>query len=206
MHAYLLLDRTGSMQSRWVEALGAIDAYVKELSVDPKTDDLVTLAVFDSVESLKFEVLRRKVHPVEWQRVRDDEASPRGNTPLFDAIGRIVALAEADAPDRAVIVIITDGEENASREMKREDAKAALDRCEAKGWQIVFLGAEFAKFGDAEAVGVVASKRMAYSRGRAGASMQGLAQKTRLYRDIGADVNFDEADRKQAGEDDVDKT
>ena len=32
MHAYILLDRSGSMQSLWVEALSSVNAYAKELA------------------------------------------------------------------------------------------------------------------------------------------------------------------------------
>lgn len=199
MHAYILLDRTGSMQSLWAEALGAVNAYVAELG-----DAHVTLAVFDAHDGLKFDVLRAGVPSATWKPVTDADATPRGMTPLFDAVGRIVALAETDAPDKAVIVIMTDGEENASREMKKEDVKAALDRAEKRGWQVVFLGAEFAKFTDADALGVMAAKQMAMSAGSMTASMQRLARKSRGYFDnVSAEVSFDAEDRAAANETDV---
>ena len=51
------------------------------------------------------------------------EASPRGMTPLFDAVGRLTALADADAPERAVLVVMTDGKDESSKlsldELKR---------------------------------------------------------------------------------------
>lgn len=199
MHAYILLDRTGSMQGIWDEALGSVNAYVKDLG-----DAHVTLALFDKHGAdIDFDVLRAGVPAATWKPVTNAEASPRGNTPLFDAIGRIVALAETEAPDRAIIVIMTDGEENASREMDKAAVKAALDRVEKRGWQLVFLGAEFAKFADADAVGVGNLKMMAMSAGSMDASMRRLSAKSRRYFDAGEDVAFDTADRAEAGEDDV---
>lgn len=199
MHAYILLDRTGSMQGIWDEALGSVNAYVKDLG-----DAHVTFAVFDKHgDGLDFDVLRAGVPSATWKPVTNAEASPRGMTPLFDAIGRMIAVAEKDDPERAVLVIMTDGEENASREMKKEDVKAALERIEKRGWQVVFLGAEFAKFADADAVGVIRAKQMAMAAGQLSASMQGLARKSRAYFDTAAEVNFDEADRAAAGEADV---
>ncbi len=200
MHAYILLDRTGSMQSIWAEALGSVNAYVKALA---EGDAFATLAVFDAHEGLQFDVLRAGVPVQTWKDVTDADATPRGMTPLFDAIGRIIARAESEAPEKAVLVVMTDGEENASREMKKDDVKAALDRIEKKGWQVVFLGAEFAKFNDADAVGVAGSKRMAMAAGSMNASMSRLAAKSRRYFDAGEKVDFDEEDRKQAGEADV---
>jgi len=207
-HAYILLDRTGSMSSIWAEAIGSLNAYVEALTRPadgalPSGNDKVTLAAFDHHDGLKFDLLRRGVTAAAWNKVTDDEASPRGMTPLFDSIARIVALAEGDAPQRAVIVIMTDGEENASREVNKDGARAALDRARAKGWEVVFLGAEFGKFADAEAVGVIRSKAMAVSAGSMDLSMRKLASKSRKYFEAAESMDFNAEDRKESGEDDV---
>ena len=63
MHAYILLDRSGSMQSLWVEALSSVNAYAKELANKKDGDAVdshITLAVFDGQEGLQFDLLRRK--------------------------------------------------------------------------------------------------------------------------------------------------
>lgn len=207
--SYILLDRTGSMSSIWGEALSSVNAYASAVgkAEDGETDDLettVTLAVFDAQEGLQFDVLRDDVKAADWQSVSNDEVAPRGMTPLFDAIGRIVATAEADNPEKAVIVIMTDGLENSSREITKEGAKAALDRVEAKGWEVVFLGAEFAKFDDAEGVGISAQKSMAMGAGTMQESMSRLARKSRSYgKGEEADIIFDDEDRAIAQEEDV---
>ena len=204
-HAYILLDRTGSMGSIWAEALGSVNAYVDALTkpadgAKPSDDDKVTLAVFDHHGGLQFDVLRRGVKAADWQKVTDAEASPRGMTPLFDSIARIVALAESDQPARAVIVVMTDGHENASKEVTKDGAKAALDRVRAKGWEVVFLGAEFGAFMDAEAMGVSGAKSMAMASGSFDASMRKLASKSRHYFEEAASMDFNAEDRKEAGE------
>lgn len=207
-HAYILLDRTGSMGSIWAEALSSVNAYAETLGkpeggANPGGNEKVTLAVFDHHDGLKFDILRRGVTAATWNKVTDAEASPRGMTPLFDSIARIVALAEGDAPARAVIVIMTDGAENASTEVTKDGARAALDRARAKGWEVVFLGAEFAKFSDADAVGVSGAKSMALSAGLFEGSMRSLASKSRRYFEKAEAVDFNEEDRRQSGEADV---
>ena len=119
IHSYILLDRTGSMSDIWDEALGSVNAYAASVGEadegeieDADIETTVTLAVFDYQESLQFDVLRKDVTSENWTDVTNDEANPRGMTPLFDAIGRMVSLAEADKPEKAVIVIMTDGHEN----------------------------------------------------------------------------------------------
>ena len=211
VHSYILLDRTGSMSDIWEEALGSVNAYAASVGEadegeidgeDIETD--VTLAVFDYQDGMQFDVLRNGVKAEDWSNVTDDEASPRGMTPLFDAIGRMVNLAESDKPEKAVIVIMTDGLENSSRELTKDGAKAALDRARAKGWEVVFLGAEFAKFDDAAQVGMDASKVMAVGQGSMQNSMSALAKKSRAYGKGEADeVEFNDADRAVADEEGV---
>ena len=90
MHAYVLLDRSGSMQTLWVEALSSVNAYAKGLtdkSDGYAVDSHITLAVFDGQQGLQFDLLRKKVPALHWENVTDREASPRGMTPLLDALG-----------------------------------------------------------------------------------------------------------------------
>lgn len=207
--SYILLDRTGSMSDIWDEALGSVNAYAAAIGKveEGEADDLetsVTLAVFDHQEGFQFDVLRKEVQPDAWTNVTNDEVSPRGMTPLFDAINRTITMAEADNPEKAVIVIMTDGHENSSREVTRQGAKAALDRAEARGWEVVFLGAEFASFGDADAVGVSSNKQMAVSAGTLSITQERLAKKARDYgKGYESDIEFDEEDRAIAEEEDV---
>ncbi len=212
VQSYILLDRTGSMSDIWDEALTSVNAYADSFAADAPGAEIaggdiktaVTLAVFDHQDGMQFDVLRDKVDPAKWADVTNDEANPRGMTPLYDAIGRIISRAEADNPEKAVIVIMTDGLENSSSELTNKGAKAALDRARAKGWEVVFLGAEFASFSDAEAVGVSSSKTMAVGQGQMRESMDNLAQKARAYgKGAEPEIEFNDADRAQAGEEDV---
>lgn len=208
VHSYILLDRTGSMSNVWDEALTSVNAYAKSVGEEEEgeadIDTKVSLAVFDAQDGLQFDVLRKGISAEQWSEVTNDEASPRGMTPLYDAIGRMVALAEADAPEKAVLVIMTDGAENSSREVTSEGAKAALDRARARGWEVVFLGAEFANFSDAESVGVSGGKQLAVGAGQFSATMDRLAKKSRGYaQDVEAPIEFNEEDRAVAGEEEV---
>lgn len=209
LNVYILLDRTGSMSSIWDEALTSVNAYADELAKDeegPVVDTTISLAVFDAQDGMQFDVLRRNVKADDWKPVTNDEASPRGMTPLFDAIGRMMTIAESDKPEKAVVVVMTDGEENSSTEMTKENVKDRLDRARDKGWEIVFLGAEFANFADAESVGVSAAKSMGVSKGRLEDSMRSLSQKSKSYgasEQGQAPITFDDKDREAAGEEDV---
>ncbi len=206
IHSYILLDRTGSMEPIWSEALSSVNAYADGLAAldgGPRVDADITLAVFDAQEGLQFDVLRDGVDAQNWHDVTNREVNPRGMTPLYDAIGRIVSLAEKDRPEKAVIVIMTDGEENSSREMTKVAAKAALDRVRAKGWEVVFLGTEFSNFDDATGVGQTASRNMAVSKDQLSDSMGRLAQKSKDYANGAASVEWNAEDRAAAKEEEV---
>ena len=207
VHSYILLDRTGSMEPIWSEALSSVNAYADGLATldgGPRVDADITLAVFDSQDGFQFDVLRDGVDATHWRKVTDKEVNPRGMTPLYDAIGRIVSLAEKDHPRKAVIVIMTDGEENSSEEMTKASAKAALDRVRRQGWEVVFLGTEFSKFNDAEGVGQTASRNMAVAKDQLSSSMRNLAEKSKAYGSGAAPtVEFNDQDRAQAKEEEV---
>lgn len=210
VNTYILLDRTGSMSNIWTEALGSVNAYADDLGKDGVgLNSAVTLAVFDYQNGLQFDVLRNHVGPASWRDVTSAEASPRGMTPLYDAIGQLVSLAEKDDPQKAVLVIMTDGEENSSHEYDQAQARAALDRARSHGWQVVFLGAQFANFTDAGGVGMAGNQTMAVDKDGLAVTMQRLAKKSADYYSAPASapapVIFNEDDRKAAKEDDVKK-
>ena len=51
-------------------------------------------------------------------RTRRQTYRPNGNTALLDAIGNTVQTINTDGFDKIITVIMTDGEENSSREWK----------------------------------------------------------------------------------------
>ncbi len=201
---YILLDRTGSMHAIWSESVSSVNAYVRELAGEGDGEGYrVTLAVFDEHLGLQFEVLREAVPVEEWVDFREEEAPPRGSTPLLDSLVRITAMAEESGPDRAVIVVMTDGYENASREADLETARAALARAEAKGWQVVFLGADFNNFAQARGLGVAHEKSMNVARDHQARAMRLTAEKSKAYFQKGETMVFFARDREESGEDKV---
>jgi Mg-chelatase subunit ChlD len=202
-HDFILLDRSGSMQALWSEALHSVNAYVKKLAED-RVDTGVTLATFDRAgEDFKFEIVRDRIIPSTWKPISSEDATPRGMTPLNDAIGRIVTLAKAGfngAPyDKLALIIMTDGLENASEEYSHKAAKALLDDCRAKNWQVIFLGADFDNAAQAEAYGNAAAQSMAVGAMRIGAAMSATAAKRSAYASTGAPMQYSEAEKRSFG-------
>lgn len=83
-----------------------------------------------------------------------EQYKPDGMTALFDAIGTVVRNLEdrQDAGRRVVLVIATDGDDNSSKEHKREAIKAkltALRERQPVGWKVMYLSENVEKQGDA---------------------------------------------------------
>lgn len=184
-HDFLLLDRSGSMESQWVEALSSINAYVHKLA-EEKVDTEVSLITFDHHGGMKFEHVRTNVKPETWIDVSSKEASPRGTTPLNDAVGKLVTLANEGCDgkqfDKAALIIMTDGWENASQEFSHQGAKTLLEKCRQKGWQVIFLGANFdAVEQQAASYGTVGGQAVYSTAQNMGATMSIMAAKRGLY-------------------------
>jgi len=199
MHIYVLIDQSGSMASRWGETIGAVNAYAQGLLEEAPEGLTFNVAAFDSADQLRFVELRRNIKLDAWKDIHDGETSPGGMTPLFDAIGRMASWVDQDQPKKAAIAIITDGAENRSREITRKGAKAMLDRMRDKGFDVVFLGADFDAFQEAAAVGTMAGQTLNMSEGNYVAAAAALSRRTKAY--SFSDDNsaaFTEADRKAA--------
>lgn len=188
---YILLDRSGSMGGLWNEVVPSINTYVAGLRGDPD----VTLAVFDSSS---YDLLRQKVKPANFGEPLA-EVSPRGLTPLYDSLGKITTMAFGEDAKRSVLVIMTDGWENDSREVNRAQATALIDKCKSRGWEVIFLGANFDAAPQASSMNVKIDKMLNIAPGFFASGMTTLSAQTTAYAARGVAMNFSDNDRMAAG-------
>jgi ADP-heptose:LPS heptosyltransferase len=129
------------MISLWDEAIGSINAYIKGLPAKTK----VTADLFDtgSYGDSNNYVRVRDTTVNNWQDINTTEYSPRGGTPLNDAAGRLLTEVLAAKDKKAVVIIMTDGYENASKEFTLAQVKELIKKVEARGFEVIFLGANF---------------------------------------------------------------
>ena len=117
----VLLDRSGSMEGIRMSMIGAFNEFIKGLRSQPGECD-VMLAQFDEVNNANsYEVVFDKAL-ADVPALSVDTYVPRGGTPLYDSMARLITefgqkLKDTDEhlrPEHVVVVIITDGQENAS--------------------------------------------------------------------------------------------
>lgn len=197
LNAYILLDRSGSMAARWDETLGALNSYVSELKKQ-KTKAVISVAVFDAGAATSFDILRDAVPLKAWKAITGDEVQPRGMTPLYDAIARLVSVAEEAKGKRTTLIILTDGHENASREITKDQAKKMLDACRKKGWQVDHIGADFDAFSQSAGMGASVHNTITMTGGNYGATMKAAAMRGTAYAATGDAVGWSDKDRKAA--------
>lgn len=189
---YLLLDRSGSMESQWKEAIGSINGYIEKL---PK-ETSVYISTFDSVS---YDVIRNTTVK-HYDPITASEVWPRGGTPLFDSAARVMMRILDDKPERAIFVVMTDGEENSSQHFKQHDVKAYTKHLEEKKYEVVFLGANFDKVGDtASTFGLAQNKWTNISTRNLGTYMTGsMATASASYLNAGQAINITAEEKSKA--------
>merc|ERR1719498_2113849 len=142
-HIYFLLDRSGSMQTIADDVIGGFNTFVKEQqkACNDSAGLDMTMVQFDSQDPQ--EVVFSACDITEVPLLSSSTFRPRAATPLFDAMGGILNMAEeAKSPDSEVIIVsFTDGMENASREHSKKCILAKIEAKHKEGWTFVFLGA-----------------------------------------------------------------
>lgn len=137
-----IIDRSGSMASIRNDSIGALNTFIEEQQKLPGEANL-TVVLFDD----KYEILQDRVAIKDAVKFDTTNFVPRGNTAMNDAIGRTVSsfqsLATANKIGKNVIMcVLTDGEENASKEYTNSKLKEMLTECQDKlKWEFVFLAA-----------------------------------------------------------------
>ena len=205
-NVYILLDRSGSMSTNWQETLGSINGYVEKLEDDVN----VYLAAFDSCGGEDYQVLRETTSK-EWRLITNEEVSARGSTPLYDAAAKIMNKMLSDNPQKAVLVVMTDGQENCSKEYRLDAVKAKLKEIEKKEWPAVFLGADFSQVVSytTTTFGVSSSNAFNTTSAMRGTAMNMMAGKTSTYftADLGTQASaesmqWSDEEKKLVGGDD----
>lgn len=201
-----IVDRSGSMASIRKDMIGGFNTFLKEQKKLP-TECKVSFYQFDSNyrQTNCLETIYEQRLLGDVPELTEETFVPRGGTPLYDAVAkairrteeRLANLAGGDRPEKVLIVCITDGEENESREWKAEQVKQMIENKEEKfKWEFVYLGANQDAWAVSNAMGVKASSTLGYiaSPGGTDSMWKSLSDKTMKYRsavDVSKGVSFD---------------
>ena len=172
-------DRSGSMQDVWDETFNGFKTYVKDMVADQQKDSeveyLFSLTTFDTVIDTPY--LGKRMTDVDPEILK--QYGPRGGTALYDAVGKTLQAHDEDKNitfDKAIVVIVTDGHENSSREWSKAALHAAIDeRIKRGNWTFTYLGTQPETWDDATSLGVGVGASATYTAANAGATYATMA-------------------------------
>lgn len=143
---------------------------------------------------------------------------PRGGTPLHDALGRTITelgsklekTKEEDRPGKVIIVTMTDGFENASREYTSSKiAEMIKHQRETYKWEFIFLGANQDAILTGEKLNIPSANSMSYVASAAGtaSSLRSTTSNVAMYRYTGNvnALNYSAEQRSRAMSEDDEK-
>ena len=213
-HISVILDRTGSMEEIRDDTIGGFNAFLGEQKAQDGQATL-TLVQFDSQDP--YEVIHRFKPIKEVPELTRETYVPRATTPLLDALGRgindleksLADMDKQDRPQKVVFAVLTDGQENASHEFRKDQImKMIKDKTEKEAWQFVFLSADLIAIGEAQDLGFQASMSMAFVKDKTGTEevWASFSRRTTEFRDGSKpDMAFEKKDRKHPQDPDKNK-
>lgn len=184
-HIYLLLDRSGSMQSIKSDIEGGFAAFADEQRAAPG-ECRVTLAQFDT----EYEVVYAD-RPVA--DIGSLVLEPRGSTALLDSMARLIVesgrrlaeLPEDRRPGTVIVAIMTDGLENSSREWTHAAIKQLVEQqTTTYGWQFLYMGTDQDAVEVGAQVGIPTAHSITFDRGKSRAAMANVSGKLARSREM----------------------
>lgn len=160
-----ILDRSGSMAGLEADTIGGYNQFLKAQA--EKAGELrVTAVLFDH----EYECLYQSVCPKN-AVLTDQQYFVRGCTALYDAVGRAVTdtglrlaeTPESDRPTKMIVVITTDGYENASKKYTHQQVQDMIRHQQGKySWEFLFFGANIDVASVAETIGIQSDRAFSY--------------------------------------------
>ena len=192
-HIICILDRSGSMTKIMDDSIGGFNTFLKKQRELPD-DATITISIFDD----RYEVLFDNVDIKSVKDLTNKEWYPRGTTGLYDAIGKTINNTKAEfeklgdeKPSKVLVCIVTDGQENSSREYQLDDIKKLIGDCENDNWNFMYLAANQDAFAVGTSFGVSAGNTFTYKANGTGVQSMSntLNNATVSYRSMSSNMS-----------------
>lgn len=187
-----ILDKSGSMAGLEKDTIGGFNSMLnKQKALDGECR--ITTVLFDN----RYELLHDRIDIRAVGPMTEKEYQVGGSTALLDAVGLTIqklvsvqkSTTEEYRAEKVMFVIITDGEENSSREFSAERVKKMIELEKEKyNWEFVFLGANIDAVETAGRFGISADRAVDYVPDAAGTELnfQAMSDAVASFRAVGA--------------------
>lgn len=137
LHIIIILDESGSMDPIKRDIIGSFNKFIREQqSLEAKAQTFVTFIKFNSNVTNVFEKI--KLEDVKEITLKD--YVPDKCTALNDAVGSMIDKYSKEK--NVCMVVITDGDENASLKYTRALVKDKIEERKGEGWNFIYLSSD----------------------------------------------------------------
>jgi hypothetical protein len=159
-----ILDKSGSMETIKDSTISGFNEYIQTLKKD-KNNYNFTLTLFDTNIETPFKNKAIK----DIKELTRETYNPNGNTSLYDAVCSTIKSVKESKNQKIVTIIMTDGQENSSREYNQTHMKELIKEKESKGnWSFVYLGANQDSYLMAQSFGIPQGNAVNFTASSAG--------------------------------------
>ena len=183
IHVCFVIDSSGSMCGSEADVIGGFKRVVEEQKAIENGSCAVTVIDFNSYPEVV--CIGKDVNDVDSEL----NYTVGGGTALFDAIALGIdkthnynmSLDNAERPEKTMVVIMTDGGENCSRNFSGSAVKNKIKEMETEfGWSFVYLGSDLSDVHDADTLGI--KTRGVSTKGMMGSNYDVINTTVNLFR------------------------
>jgi uncharacterized protein YegL len=183
-----ILDRSGSREGLESDTIGGFNNMLKKHQEKPG-ECRITTVLFDN----EYEILHDRLDIKTVEPITDRDYFVRGTTALLDAVGTTINRIDGekkkkggnDRTEKVMVIITTDGMENASHEFNYNAVKAMIEQHKEKhGWEFIFLGANIDAAAEAQRIGISANRAQSFHNDSVGVALnyEVLAETSMMFR------------------------
>lgn len=178
-----VIDESGSMSGTESDVIGGFNGFIEKQKQENFGKATVSVYKFNHTVN----AIAKNLDIMDVERQDQRNYCPGGSTALLDAIGRGILETDEhtnsltqDLPDKVMMVIITDGMENASRRYSVKDIRSMIDTHEKQmNWEFIYLGADLNDFGDADKLGM---QSVSFDKQNMKHVFETLSEESNMYR------------------------
>jgi uncharacterized protein YegL len=184
-----ILDKSGSMSSLTDDTIGGYNEFIEEQKKLP--GEAVLTTVFFNHE---YQLVHNRKDIKQIKEITRKDYIAGGSTALLDALGKTINdiglnlhnTPEENRPGKVIFFIITDGQENSSKEFSQEKIKEMVElQKNTYSWEFIFMGANIDAFSTAGAIGISQDRAFNYTAQRIGNAQRAMNVAVKNFRKHG---------------------
>lgn len=180
---HIVLDESGSMGGQRLATIAGFNDLIKDQRLEPGRA-WVSLTLFSTTVRSAYTGI-----PIDRVENMTQEAYvPQGGTALLDAQGVAIEATSrwlqdsGETPDKVIIITMTDGGENSSKDFTADQIKQMISLKEDEGWDFVYTGANQDSFSVGASMGYAGAAVANFNAGNMTQTMTRLSSSISSYR------------------------